>query len=89
MNIELNEGQWITDNGYLISGDVKVGEVTIDRESDEDNTIVVIPVQRTSRTASTIEIADFTFTTDRTVAEGHFDVELGGEALTKTKQTVR
>ncbi len=72
----------------VVEGDVKIGEVTIDTKSDDDNAIVTIPVQRTSRTAATIEIADFKFTTDRTVAEGKFDVKVGGKALTTTEQTL-
>lgn len=36
MNIELNEGQWITDNGYLISGDVKNGYIVYESDSEED-----------------------------------------------------
>ncbi len=72
----------------VVDGDIKLGEATIDTTTDANNAIVTIPVQRTSRTASTIEISNFGFTTDRTVAEGKYDVTLGGAALTNTAQTL-
>ena len=73
----------------VVEGDVKLGEVTFEDSKDGESVIVTVPVQRTSRTAATIEIADFGFTTDRTVAEGKFDVTVGGEALTGTEQTLK
>lgn len=42
MNIELDNGQWITDNGYLISGDVKNGYIVYENDGqDEENNIPV------------------------------------------------
>ena len=73
----------------VTEGDIQIGEVTYAKSKDEKSVIVRVPVKRASKTASTIEIANFGFTVDRTVAEGKYDVTLGGDALTTTGQTIK
>lgn len=74
-----------------VTGDIQVGKVTI-QDITEDGKVtgqkVVVPVTRASKTASTIEIANFVIDTDRTVAEGAYDVKIGGAALTANKDSI-
>ena len=72
----------------VTEGDIQIGDVTYKKSQDGKSVIVTVPVKRASKTASTIEIANFGFTVDRTVAEGKYDVTLGGDALTTTGQTL-
>lgn len=76
-----------------VTGDLQVGKVTIEDVENSKNQVVaqkvVIPVTRASKTASTIEIANFTIDTDRTVAEGKYDVKVGGEALTSNADSIK
>ena len=71
----------------VTSGDIQFGTATVSKVVDGKVTITV-PVKRASRTASTFEIKDFTFTTDRTVAEGSFDVVMGGTAVSTIGETL-
>ena len=73
----------------VTEGDIQIGEVKVSKVDTDTKTVTVtVPVKRASKTAATIEIADFGFTVDRTVAEGKYDVVLGGDALTTTEQTL-
>ena len=66
--------------GDIQMDDAKLSKVKTNDEGDK-YVEITIPVKRTSKTASTIEISNIEFTTDRTVAEGAFDITLGGTAL--------
>ena len=72
------------------SGDAQVSDVKIiDTEKDgKEVQALVMTIKRDSKEASTIEIADFHIDTDRTVAEGKYDVEIGGAALTDHAETI-
>ena len=67
----------------VVNGDITMGEATV--ETVDDTTVIKVPVKRASRTASTIEIKGIGFTVNNTVAEGTYDVVLGGSALSKTE----
>ena len=72
----------------VVDGDITIGEVkvdTVENKDKEDEVVITIQVKRASRTASTIEIAGIEFTVDRTVAEGAYDVVLGGKAISETE----
>ena len=73
-----------TTAGDIQMDDAKVSKVKTDADGDK-YVEITIPVKRTSKTASTIEISDIEFTTDRTAAEGSYDVTLGGSALSATE----
>ncbi len=74
-----------------VKGDLQIGKVKIE-DIKEDGKVtgqkVVIPVTRASKEASTIEIANFVIDTDRTVAEGAYDVTIGGAALTANNDSI-
>ena len=70
--------------GDIQMDDAKLSKVKTNDEGDK-YVEITIPVKRTSKTASTIEISNIEFTTDRTVAEGAFDITLGGTALSPEK----
>lgn len=74
-----------------VTGDLQIGKVKLEDVTKDGKVTgqkVTIPVTRTSKTASTIEIANFVIDTDRTVAEGAYDVQIGGEALTALNDTI-
>jgi hypothetical protein len=61
----------------VTEGDLVLGEWKV-----QDNKLI-IAVKRASSTASTIEISDLVVSTDRTVPEGSYDINVKGEALVK------
>lgn len=61
----------------VIEGDIRLGKPIITAHKIE------IPVIRRSNTASTISITDFIITADRTVADGTYLAQVGGEALSE------
>ncbi|ADZ85503.1 stalk domain-containing protein [Cellulosilyticum lentocellum] len=74
-----------------VTGDLQIGKVKLEDVTKDGKVTgqkVTIPVTRTSKTASIIEIANFVIDTDRTVAEGAYDVQIGGEALTALNDTI-
>ena len=75
----------------VTSGDAQVSDIKIiDTKNLEGKEVqaLVMTIKRESKEASTIEIANFHIDTDRTVAEGSYDVQLGGEAVTSHAETV-
>ncbi len=76
----------VTVKGDLQIGKVKLEDITTDGKVTGQK--VIIPVTRASKSASTIEIANFVIDTDRTVAEGAYDVKIGGAALTANKDSI-
>ena len=61
----------------VTEGDIRLGKPIITDHKIE------IPVIRRSNTASTISIRDFIITVDRTVADGTYLAQVGGEALSE------
>jgi hypothetical protein len=61
----------------VTEGDLVVGEWEI------KNNQLIIDVKRASSEASTIEISDLVVSTDRTVPQGTYDINVKGEALVK------
>ena len=57
---------------------IKVSDVSL----SSDKKLLYIEIDKTSKEAGSISITDLAFTTDRTVPEGAFDLELWGDALT-------
>ena len=75
----------------VLSGDIQVSDVkivTVEKDG-KDVQALQVTIKRDSKTASTIEIANFHIDTDRTVAEGKYNAELGGKALTSHAETVK
>ena len=64
-------------NIVVTKGDIRLGEPIITAHRIE------IPIIRRSNTASTISITDFIVTADRTVADGTYIAQVGGEALSE------
>ena len=48
----------------------------------KDKQVVAFEITKTSKEAATIEISDLVFTTDRTVPEANYDLQIWGTALT-------
>ncbi|MCF0232121.1 MAG: hypothetical protein HUJ63_07630, partial [Enterococcus sp.] len=69
-----------------VNGDLVLGKAEI--KTVENVQKVIIPVVRASKNASTVEISNFVIDVDRTVAEGAYDVKIGGTALTANKDSV-
>ncbi len=57
--------------------DVKKGKAG----NAKDNAKVTLTLNRASKSAATITFKDMTFTTDRTVPEGTYDLEIGGTGI--------
>jgi hypothetical protein len=77
-----------TENGLTFSSTkpvVKVteGDLVLGEWKIKDNQLI-IDVKRASSEASTIEITDLVVSTDRTVPQGTYDINVKGEALVKT-----
>lgn len=73
-------------------GDIQISDVkikTVENTDGDEVQALVMTVKRDSKTASTIEISNFHIDTDRTVAEGKYDVEIGGKALTSHNETIK
>ncbi|WP_069999297.1 stalk domain-containing protein [Cellulosilyticum sp. I15G10I2] len=66
----------------VVEGDMQIGTVKVVGKTVE------VTVSRTSKTASTIEIAGFTVSADRTLAEGSYDASVSGAALLKDGTTM-
>ena len=70
----------------VTEGDAQIGDVkivSVDKKGcTEKVQALQVTVKRESKAASTIEISNFHIDTDRTVAEGAYNVEIGGKALT-------
>ena len=76
----------------VTSGDVQLGEIKVVDSKDSNGKDIQelrIEIKRSSKEASKIEITNFHFDTDRTVAEGSYDVKLGGKALTNFGETFK
>ena len=72
-------------------GDIQISDIkiqTVENTDGDEVQALVMTVKRDSKTASTIEISNFHIDTDRTVAEGKYNVEIGGNALTSHKETI-
>jgi len=72
----------------VTSGDLEIGTVTR-ATVITNNDRLVIPIRAQSAVASTIEITDIVFTTDRTVPEGDVIVRIGGPAVDEAGITNR
>ncbi|NLM13207.1 MAG: copper amine oxidase N-terminal domain-containing protein, partial [Epulopiscium sp.] len=63
----------------VTDGDLEIDDKNIKVASDD--VTLIIPVKTDSREASTIVISDITVDLDRTIPEGTFKLEIGGDAL--------
>ena len=83
---EKGEVFYVAPTRYFSIEDAKVevteGDLEIESEVQKNGTIKVT-VKRPSDEASTITISDVEVTTNRTVPEGSFDVEIFGEAISE------
>ena len=73
-------------------GDIQISDIriqTVENTDGDEVQALVMTVKRDSKTASTIEISNFHIDTDRTVAEGKYDVQIGGKALTSHNETIK
>jgi hypothetical protein len=81
LEIRLPEGfEWTdTPTVEVTDGDLEIDDKNIKVASDD--VTLIIPVKTDSREASTIVISDITVDLDRTIPEGTFKLEIGGDAL--------
>ena len=88
--IVLEDG--VTFSSKKVTVDVTEGDVIIDTDNiaygrtddgDDDKSTLVIPVKRSSKTASKIVLSDFAIKADRTLADGSYFAKVKGAALTK------
>nr|WP_307990850.1 stalk domain-containing protein [uncultured Niameybacter sp.] len=68
---------------YVKDAKVEVTGGDIEVKSDVKDGEIIITVKRTSDEASEITVSDIEITTDRTVPEGTFDFQVGGNAISK------
>lgn len=72
----------------VIEGNLEIGKARIADNwwgwgSGSENNVLVIPIDSSSTKPSTIKISDVKLTLDRTVPEGEFKANIGGDALVK------
>lgn len=83
-NIEINLGSDFTFTGTpvveVVEGDLEIGKVKYTTNADKE-TVLTVEVKRESRTASTLEIKDFIVTANGFIADGAYDITIGGAAL--------
>ena len=68
---------------YVKDAKVEVTGGDVEIKSEVKGGEIIIKVTRTSDEASTITVSDIQITTDRTVPEGTFDFQVGGNAISK------
>lgn len=73
-----NDGIYLEDVEIEVSGGIKgvKSEVT-----EGKNGTITILINRTSKEIATIKLSNFIFTTDRTVPEGSYNLEISGDAI--------
>lgn len=84
LEIRLPEGfEWTdTPTVEVTEGDLEIDSKNVKvTDGKGDDTTLIIPVKTDSREASTIVISDITVDLDRTIPEGTFKLEIGGDAL--------
>jgi len=69
----------------VTEGDLELDDANI--KLDEDDTVLVIPIDSESSKASTIEITNIKYTVDRTYPEGKIEAKIGGLALIEVNDT--
>ena len=75
----------------VTAGDLQVGDVkvtTTKNSNGETVPAVTVEIKRASKEAATVEISNFHVDTDRTVAEGAYDIEIAGNALTDLSDVI-
>lgn len=80
--ITLKDGVTFSDKPEfkVTEGDLIIEKIEVDKTT---KSVLNVTVKRASKTASTLEITNFAINSDRTIADGGYDVELSGAALTK------
>ncbi|MGI6488848.1 MAG: copper amine oxidase N-terminal domain-containing protein [Syntrophothermaceae bacterium] len=69
----------------VTEGDLELDDANI--KLDEDDTVLVIPIDSESSKASTVEITNIKYTVDRTYPEGKIEAKIGGLALIEVNDT--
>lgn len=73
-----NSGIYLDDVQVEVSGGIKGIKSEV---KEGKNGTVIVSISRTSKEAATIKLSQFVFTTDRTVPEGSYDLEISGDAI--------
>ncbi|GAF25574.1 Cu2+-containing amine oxidase [Moorella thermoacetica Y72] len=87
--VDLPQGvRWAaTPTVKVTSGDLDIdeGNVKTQKDGEEDDNQLVIPIETSSTEPSTIEISNIKYIVDRTVPEGDIKVKVQGPAVVETK----
>ncbi|WP_054742007.1 stalk domain-containing protein [Cellulosilyticum ruminicola] len=81
-------GIYLKDVKVEVSDGLKGTKSDVTKGKAKDNAKVKLTLNRTSKEAATITFKDMTFTTDRTVPEGTYDLEIGGKAIDADDHTI-
>ena len=73
-----NSGIYLDDVQIEVSGGLKGVKSEV---KEGKNGTVTVSISRTSKEIATIKLSQFVFTTDRTVPEGSYDLEISGDAI--------
>jgi hypothetical protein len=74
----------------VVSGDLKVdeGSVRLAKDGEEDDNLLVIPIEGSSTEASSIKISGIKYVVDRTVPEGKIELKVKGSAVADVNDPV-
>ena len=74
-------GIYLTDATAEVSSSLKGTKVDVKKGNSKNNASMNIDLNRVSKEAATITFKDMKFTTDRTVPEGTYDLEISGTSV--------
>ena len=81
-------GIYLKDVTVEVSDGLKGTKSDVTKGKAKDNAKVKLTLNRASKSAATITFKDMTFTTDRTVPEGTYDLEIGGDGIDADGHTI-
>ena len=81
-------GIYLTDVKVEVSNGLKGTNTEVTKGNSKGQAKVDITLNRVSKEAATITLGDMTFTTDRTVPEGTYDLEISGTAIDANDKTI-
>ena len=81
-------GIYLTDVTVEVSDGLKGTKSDVTKGSAKDNAKITLTLNRASKEAATLTFKDMKFTTDRTVPEGTYDLEIGGTGVDADGHTI-
>ena len=81
-------GIYLTDVTVEVSDGLKGTKSDVTKGSAKNNAKITLTLNRASKEAATLTFKDMKFTTDRTVPEGTYDLEIGGTGVDADGHTI-